>query len=70
MRITDSAYITSVKDVVFRPALEAFEAAMLPAAEKKATGALAYAKRKEAEHWRFGEVTCRRSGSGRRGPAR
>ena len=49
MRITDSAYITSVKDVVFRPALEAFEAAMLPASEKKATGALAYVKRKEAE---------------------
>ena len=70
MRITDSAYITSMKSVVFQPALEAFEAAMLSAAEKKPRGALAYARKKEAERWCFGGFTCKRSASGRHSPAR
>ena len=70
MNITDCAYIESVKDVAFRPALEIFEAAMLPAAAPRATGALGYVRRREKECWENLGVIGRRSGSGKRGPAR
>ena len=60
MNITDYAYITSVKDVAFRPALEMLEAAMLPAKMPRMMGALGYVRRREKECWRNpGRKTCK-----------
>lgn len=70
MNITDYAYIMRVKDVAFRPALELFEAAMLPAESPRVTGALGYVRRREKECWKNLSVIGRRSGSGKRDPAR
>lgn len=70
MKITDSAYITSMKDVVFRPALTAMEAAMLPAKLPRGMGALAHAKQREAACWGAPGFTGRKSGSGKRSPWR
>jgi len=70
MRITDTAYITSVKEIAFRPALTPLEAAMLPAAMPRSMGALSHARRKEAERWRLLRVSGRKSGSGKRGLSR
>ena len=70
MNITDYAYIMRVKEVAFRPALEIFEAAMLPAELPRTAGALDYVRRREKECWKNLGVIGRRSGSGKRGPAR
>lgn len=70
MNITDYAYITSVKDIAFRPALEILEAAMLPAQSPHAMGALGYLRRREKACWQNMGVIGRKSGSGKRGPAR
>lgn len=67
MKITDYAYITRMRDVVFRPALMAMEAAMLPAQLPCALGALRHVRLREAEHW---NAICRKSESGRHGPGR
>ena len=70
MNITDYAYITSVKDVAFRPALEMLEAAMLPAQAPRAMGALGYVRRREKGCWRNPGVSGRRPGSSKHGPVR
>lgn len=70
MRITDTAYITSVKDIAFRPALTPLEAAMLPAQMPRGMGALSHARYLEAERWRSLCVSGRKSASGKRGPLR
>ena len=70
MKITDFAYMTSVKDIAFMPALTMLEAAMLPAKMPRSMGALGYLRRREALRWSETGVTGRRSGSGKRGPLR
>jgi len=70
MRITDAAYITSMKDIVFRPALTPLEAAMLPATMPRSMGALSHARYQEEEHWSRLCVTGKKSESGKRGPLR
>ena len=70
MKITDMAYMTSVKDIAFMPALTPMEAAMLPAKMPRSMGALGHARRKAAQRWHEACVTGRRSGSGKRGPWR
>ena len=70
MKITDHAYIMRMRDVVFRPALTAMEAAMLPARLPRGMGALAHAKQREEACWGALGFTDRKSGSGKRSPWR
>ena len=70
MKITDMAYMTSVKDIAFMPALTPLEAAMLPARMPKRMGALGHARSKEALRWREAGLTGRKSGSGKHVPWR
>ena len=64
MKITDTAYMTSVKDVAFLPALTPLEAAMLPAKMPRRMGALGHLRQKEGRRWQAVGVTGRKSGSG------
>ena len=65
MKITDFAYMTSVKEIAFMPALTMMEAAMLPARMPRRMGALRYVRCAQAQRWREAGVTGRKSGSGK-----
>ena len=51
MKITDFAYMTSVKEIAFMPALTMMEAAMLPARMPRRMGALRYVRCAQAQRW-------------------